>query len=88
MTINAIWRRIQEHAGEEFRTVTGLSFAYEVNGGHVRSSRTNWNIARSDFEKVIDRMPVKSVTDISNLVRGSSYILAILRDPRIGTEGG
>ena len=88
MTTNAIRQRIQEHAGEEFRTVTGLSFTYEVNRGHVRTSRTNWNIARSDFEKVIDRMPVESVTDISNLVRGSSYILAILRDPRICAEGG
>jgi len=88
MNSNAIWQAITKHAGEEFRTVTGLSFTYEVNGGHVRPSRTNWNIARSDFEKVIDRMPVESVTDISNLVRGSSYILAILRDPRIGADGG
>jgi len=88
MTSTAIWQRIQERAGEEFRTVTGLSFTYEVNGGHVKTSRTNWNIARSDFEKVVDRMPVESVTDVSNLVRGSSYILAILRDPRIGANGG
>lgn len=44
---DAVWRRISRHAGEAFRTITGLEFTYEVPGNYLRVSRTVRNLSRT-----------------------------------------
>ena len=33
------WKRLQDHAGREFRTITGLAFTYETNRAVLYPSR-------------------------------------------------
>lgn len=80
--IDAVWERIVRHAGDEFQTVTGLSFAYEVPGNYLLVSRTVRNLSRSNFAKALDLMPAGKPSDLKEL-QGASYTWAILMDPRI-----
>jgi hypothetical protein len=78
-----IWRRIVNATGEEFRTATGLSFTFELKGQVVRPSRTKYNLARSDFEKAWTILPTATRSQLNRIVRGPSYVVAILKDPRV-----
>jgi len=77
------WSRIVAHAGKYFRTKTGLEFTYRVEKNVFRPSRTDYGIARSDFEKAYDLVPLSGPGEITSLVRGPSYVWAVLHDPRI-----
>ena len=83
LSFSSIWQRIVTCQGQQFRTVTGLSFTYEVKGQILRVSRASQNLPRSEFEKAYSLMPIKGPGEISNLVRGSAYVYAILTDPRM-----
>jgi hypothetical protein len=50
-------------------------------------SRTAYRISQSEFRKAHEMMPIKGPGEISQLVRGPSYVWAILHDPRIRTTG-
>lgn len=79
---DCIKSRLKSLKGETFRTVTGKEYTYEFVGeGWIVTSRTEYKISLSDFEKAIQVAP-KSPGEISNLVRGSSYIFGIITDPR------
>lgn len=83
MLIDIIWRNIIKNEGETFYTKTGIPFTYSINGTGIRPSRTNQIIARSEFHKAVAYLPIDGPGIISNIVRGSSYIYAILTDTRI-----
>ncbi len=78
-----IWKRIIACEGEEFRTSTGLPFTYNVNSNALCPSRTKYNIAKSNFAVAYDLVPIDSPGEITKLVRGPSYVWAILHDERI-----
>jgi hypothetical protein len=40
-SFESLWERIEMHAGEQFRTKTGLPFTYQVRGGSVIPDRTS-----------------------------------------------
>jgi hypothetical protein len=80
--IDAVWRRIEAHAGETFRQVRGAEFTYRVEGSSVWPDRTNRNLARSQFAQALDRWPLTSTTQLQDL-QGPSYLFAILTDDRI-----
>lgn len=77
-----VWARIQAHAGAIFHTATGLPFTYEVPGNYLRVSRTDRNLARSNFVAALDHMPADGPGDLKQS-QGASYTWAILMDPRI-----
>jgi hypothetical protein len=79
---DAVWQRILELAGEEFRQVRGGVFSYIVDGNHVIPTRTNHRFARSQIEEAFNRMPVSGPSAFQDL-RGPSYLFAILTDPRV-----
>lgn len=85
-TIEAVWERIQRHAGSEFRTVTGLPFTYEVPGQYLRVSRdgneVNRSLSRTNFERALAMLPAASPGALKGR-QGASYTWAILMDPRI-----
>ena len=81
--INGIWRRIERCQGEEFHTISGLPFTYEVEGNVFRASRAKQNILRTDFERVLEIAPIDGPGEINWEVRGPAYIWAVLHDPRI-----
>ena len=83
VSIIEVWSRIQQHEGENFETITGRPFTYEVDGNSIITSRTDFKLSKSDVEKVLGRVPLKGPGEITNDVRGPSYIWAILHDERI-----
>ena len=80
--IQAVWPRIQEHDGEEFHQIRGKAFHYGAFGGYIVPSTVNQQIAKSDFEKALERVPLSNTVPVQDL-RGPSYIYAILMDKRI-----
>ena len=81
--IDMVWSRIKAHEGDEFETKTGKPFTYEISGNLFLPSRTKQNIPKSHFEKSLHEFPLDGPGAISNLVRGSAYIWAVLHDPRV-----
>lgn len=80
--IEAVWTRIQRHAGQPFHTKTGLPFTYEVPGNYLRVDRANRSLSRTNFRKALDAMPADGPGDIKDR-QGSAYTWAILMDERI-----
>lgn len=78
-----IWQRITQCAGEQFSTATGLKFSYEMKGQTLRPDRTRYNLSRSEFEKAWGLLPSASRSQLNRTVRGPSYAIAILSDPRV-----
>ena len=85
MSFENTWQNIERHAGETFHTISGKPLTYVVTGNQVITDRTQYAIHKSNFEKA---WPIESISEpgkISNAVRGSSYVWAIMSDPRIRT---
>jgi hypothetical protein len=80
--IDVVWDRIRHHAGQEFRTITGLPFTYEAPGNYLCVSRTVRNLSRSNFEKALELMPAAGPAELRDR-QGAAYTWAILMDPRI-----
>lgn len=83
INVETAWARINSLQGEEFKTKTGKPFTYEISGNTFEPSRTKYKITKVDFGKALAEFPLDGPGDISNLVRGSSYIWAVLDDPRV-----
>ena len=79
-----IWNRIVSCAGEQFYTKTNLPFTYKMVNDCVVPDRTNYPLARSNFEKAAQIVPLNGPGQINNIVRGPAYVYAILTDKRIG----
>jgi hypothetical protein len=81
-----VWLRIEKHAGEQFRTVTGLPFTFEVEGNGIwffrDGRRVNRKLTRTQVEVAISRCPLKSTTEIKDLI-DYPYLFAVLMDRRI-----
>ena len=84
--IDTVWERIKRHAGEEFHTVTGLTFTYVVPGNFLRIIRDgqeiNRSLSRTNFEKSIPLLPADGPAELKQR-QGASYTWAILMDQRI-----
>jgi len=78
-----VWRRIVVHEGEIFHTKTGREFTYRIDGEGFYPSRTNYRISKSDFRKVYEIVPIPGPGVINGMVRGPSYVWAVLHDQRI-----
>lgn len=82
----AVWRRVAIHQGEQFQTVRGLPFTYEIEGAGIwffrDGKRVNRKLTRSQFEVALSRCPLKSTTEIKDLM-DYPYLFAVLRDGRI-----
>ena len=84
--IEVVWRRIERHAGQIFKTITGLEFTFQVLGRFLRVTRDgreiNRSLSQTNFAEALRSMPAGSPSDIKNR-QGSAYTWAILMDPRI-----
>jgi len=83
---DAVWDRIRSHAGETFRTKTGLAFSYYVPGAYLRIDRDGHEVQRSlsrtNFKKAAAQLPTDGPGDLKDR-QGPSYTWAILMDRRI-----
>ena len=82
----SVWRRIENHQGEEFKTATRLPFTYAVEGAGIwffrNGRRINRKLTRSQVEKAIGRCPLTSTTEIKDLM-DYPYLFGLLMDVRI-----
>ena len=77
--------KLKDLEGKTFHTVTGKEFVYEfVSENAIKVNRTNYAIHISNFEKALDVHPTMP-SQITNLVRGGSYVFAIITDSRFIT---
>lgn len=83
MKFEDTWNSIISHAGEEFFTKRNLAFRYKIINNSVVPDRTNYPLSKANFEKAAQLLPLDGPGQISDLVRGSSYVFAILTDKRI-----
>lgn len=83
--MDEVWRRIEAHAGQTFHLIKGAEFTYRVVSGHVVPNRTPQQIARSQFAKALDLVPLRGPGEIHQL-RGPSFVYAILMDQRISAD--
>ncbi len=81
-----VWTRILKRAGETFFTKTGIRFSYSVKGERLLLNRTNYELSKRDFMKAYSQVPLKGPSGIASMVRGSSYVWAILHDARISLK--
>jgi hypothetical protein len=80
--IEELWRRLKELQGQEFETIRGLPFTFDIAGNVFHPSRTEYNIGRSDFEKALELVPFAGPGVIKAL-RGTPFIWAVLHDERV-----
>lgn len=78
-----VWQRIVNAAGQQFKTASGHPFTFKVKGNVLRSSRTEYNLSRSQFEKAWELLSSATRSQLNKVVRGPSYVIAILTDPRV-----
>jgi len=81
-----VWRRIVSHQGEQFQTVRGLPFTFEVEGPGIwffrDGKRVERKLTRTQFEVALSRCPLARTTEISDLM-DYPYLFAVLTDRRI-----
>lgn len=82
-SIEEVWRRISAHTGEVFTTISGLPFTYTVAGNVLRTDVTDYNLTASEFQKAVCLLPLSGPGKISQIVRGPTYVWAILHDHRV-----
>jgi hypothetical protein len=80
---DTVWQRIEAHAGQQFRTKTGLPFTYKFVESSVVPDRTGYPLHVSNFRAAFDLLPLRGPGQINSLVRGPAYVYAILADQRI-----
>ena len=83
MSFEHCWLRICQNEREHFQTKSGLDFTYSILKNSLITNRTDQNIPKSQIKKVFEMGLVGGPGKISNEIRGSSYIWAILNDSRI-----
>lgn len=81
-----MWRRIEKHQREPFQTARGLPFTFAVEGNGIwffrDTKRVNRKLTRAQVEVAISRCPLRSTTEIKDLM-DYAYLFALLMDERI-----
>ena len=85
-----IWQRVVAQAGARFHTARGLPFEYEMEGNGIwffrNGKRINRKLTRKQFDIGVSRCPLKTTTEIADLM-DYAYLFALLMDRRIrGTD--
>lgn len=78
-----VWAKITAHQGEQFYTIKGLPFMYEIRGGECFIDRRKKSITRATFEKAYEKIREEGAEQISGPkqlgVFGAPYVWAIFR---------
>jgi hypothetical protein len=91
MSFEVIWQRIMAFSGSVFHTEAQDSeFFYRTSLNQlIVGKNSNPTIAKEDIKSIFNSLrqtPELRPSDINQTVTGASYILAILRDQRIGAS--
>lgn len=96
VSISDVWKRIQEHEGEIFKTKRGISFTYTVKEDMIiphpeKASKRHYfdevmRFKKTHVEKAITRIPIKSYNELRDFLGIPTWLYAILTDTRIIPE--
>ncbi|MFX1577296.1 MAG: hypothetical protein ACFFCF_08975 [Promethearchaeota archaeon] len=78
-----VWERILLNQGKVFYTKKRLKFTYTIQGNALITNRTKYPLIRKDIMSAHHHVPLTGPGELDGLVRGQSYIWAILHDKRI-----
>ncbi|MCW4049825.1 MAG: hypothetical protein NWE89_08825 [Candidatus Bathyarchaeota archaeon] len=78
-----VWTRIKKRSGEVFFTKTGLRFTYKIKGDKILLSRIHYSLSKTDLMKAYTKVPLGGPSELTSIVRGPSYVWAILQDARV-----
>ena len=81
--LEVVWGRIKLLEGKGFHTKTGKPFTFEIAGDVFQPSRTTYNVSKADFGKALELVPFDGPGMVNDMVRGPSYIWAVLHDARV-----
>jgi hypothetical protein len=81
--IDLIWKKIIDNQGKTFYTIRKLQFTYTVDGNYLKTSRTDYNLSKTDFKKALSHYPYESPSILKDIIQGPSYVWGILHDERI-----
>jgi len=79
----SVWQKIAALEGEAFRSAGGVEFTYRFAKTYIVVSAGNQSIPRTFFDKVFRRL-AEGTADTAPALQGQTFILGILRDPRVG----
>ena len=77
------WVRLHSLEGEEFHTKSGKPFSFTISGDVLLVSRTEYNLSKGNFAKGLEIVPFDGPSAVQDVVRGPSYVWAILHDVRV-----
>lgn len=83
---NQVWTKIEQYQGEVFHTKRGLPFTYSIRNRYIIPNRARQQLIDSYVEAVWAMGRLEGPGDIrerDRRIRGTTYIWAILHDPRI-----
>ena len=84
MVFEKIWNNIVSCQGQTFYKIGGQPFTYIVDGSAIIPNCAKQRLTKANFAKYAeDIIGSAGPGAFSNLVRGSSYVWAILNDDRI-----
>lgn len=84
MDFEKIWNNIVSCQGQTFYKIGGQPFTYIVEGSAIIPNCAKQRLTKANFAKYAeDIIGSDRPGSFSNLVRGSSYVWAILNDDRI-----
>ncbi len=85
MDFEEIWRKIRQHAGEEFYELAGKRFTYTADGNALQPSTHEHAILRPQFQRAWESGLLGNLRQLRQEFgqREHSYIFSILTDPRI-----
>ena len=79
-----VWTRIQQHAGETFYLLGGMTFTYEVRADQLQPSASEHPIPRRDFERVYAMGKIPTQRALKSMgFAGAPFLFSILTDRRL-----
>jgi len=78
-----VWNLILKNEGETFFQKRGGEFTYKIKNDKLNTSKTDYPLTKNNFAAAYDLCPFTGPGEITNTIRGSSYVWAILHDKRI-----
>jgi hypothetical protein len=84
-TSDELWQIMRTLEGTEFETKTGKTFTFGIDGNVLRTSRTDQNLSKANFERALELWPFEP-GEVSRQIRGSAYVWGILHDRRVRTS--
>jgi hypothetical protein len=81
-SFDALWRCIEQSAGESISMKRDQDFTYEIEAGYLTVRKSGARIPRSQFKKALSQWPQAGPSNMRGIY-ASSVVWAVFADERI-----